>query len=73
MKIVGLLNCNLDMPFWVKWYDGQFAIGTGNTIDTNAIVTYAEPIQSALKIHAIALASKEGATATFRFLRSTSK
>ena len=67
----GILDCNMDIQFWVEWTQGMIAIGRGSIIGVNTIVTYND-VEFYI-VNAVSFTSKENAVADFTFLRSSGK
>ena len=67
----GILDCNMDIQFWVEWTQGMIAIGRGSIIGVNTIVTFND-VEFYI-VNAVSFTSKENAVADFTFLRSSGK
>ncbi|XP_063416192.1 uncharacterized protein LOC134697835 [Mytilus trossulus] len=38
-----ILNCNVYLPFWISWADGDIKLGTGILVDENVLVSFMNP------------------------------
>ncbi|CAH1802108.1 unnamed protein product, partial [Owenia fusiformis] len=61
----GILNCNLKLPFWISWENGQVLVGRGNDPEEGQFMRYVDAT-SPLEVNAFAVAT-EGNTGSWTF------